>query len=226
MTRSPRPRSLVMPLVIALLGLAITAGAAVLVAVPATLRQAPQTLIGIAVAGIIQFSLGLVMLYIETQRIRGKQAVETRAGPTVAPAPPPPQRPSGRESAGKALLLLSLLQEKGRFVDFVMEDITSYSDEQVSAAARVVHQGCRDVIRQAFDPVPVSETGHNQAIELPEGYSAQAFRLVGHLTGQGPPFSGTVLHSGWQAKRIKLPETSVQPAEDKPAIIVPAEVEV
>lgn len=226
MNRSARPRLFVFPLLVAILGLAITAGAGGLVIVPAVIRQAPQVLLALAVAGLIQFALGLTMLFIELRRAGEARITQTRAAPAVAPAPPPPQRPPAREAASKALTLLSLLQEKGRFVDFVMEDITAYSDDQVSAAARVVHQGCREVVRQAFDPVPVSESTHNEPIVLPEGYSAHAYRLVGHLTGQGPPYSGTVLHSGWQARRIKLPESTAHLADNEPAVIVPAEVEV
>ena len=45
-----------------------------------------------------------------------------------------------------AAQLLQLLQKHGRLVDFIFEDIDTYSDEQVGAGVRVVHQGCRKVL--------------------------------------------------------------------------------
>jgi hypothetical protein len=120
-------------------------------------------------------------------------------------------------------MLLTLLQENGRFVDFVMEDITAYSDEQVSAAARVVHQGCREVIREAFAPVAVSTRPENGAITLEPGFSAEEYRLVGHIAGTAP-YSGTLVHKGWRATQVKLPRPAQEHHSDTP-VIVPAEVE-
>jgi hypothetical protein len=152
--------------------------------------------------------------------------------PAVQPAPPPrpvaaaPSEPPGAE----ALMLLSLLQEKGRFVDFVMEDIAAYTNEQVGAAARVVHQGCRSVVLEAFEPRPVAPA-ENARITLEPGYDAEEFRLVGRAEGE-PPFTVKVTHKGWRAAHVKLPRRLKPPAgaDGRPAkpqenpIIVPAEV--
>jgi len=148
------------------------------------------------------------------------------AAPTVEAAPPPPPRPKAAQDAAPAVMLLTLLQEKGRLVDFAMEDITAYSDEQVSAAARVVHQGCREVIRDAFDPAPISETAQNATVTLSDDYPAYAYRLTGNLNDSKPPVSGTVVHKGWQARKAKLPQPAREPKEEEARIIVPAEVEV
>lgn len=152
--------------------------------------------------------------------------------PAIQPAPPPrpvaaaPAEPPGAE----ALMLLSLLQEKGRFVDFVMEDIAAYTNEQVGAAARVVHQGCRSVVLEAFEPRPVAPA-ENARITLEPGYDAEEFRLVGRAEGE-PPFTVKVTHKGWRAAHVKLPRRLKPPgsADGQPAkaqenpIIVPAEV--
>ena len=45
-----------------------------------------------------------------------------------------------------------------------------------------------------------------QAISLPAGFDSQRYRLVGNVSGQGP-FNGTLLHKGWQASAIQLPQT-------------------
>src|ERR1700693_5875999 len=62
------------------------------------------------------------------------------------PAPPPaPAAPVVRASDG-ALILLAVLQREARLVDFVMEDIAGYSDDQVGAAVRGMHDQCRDAL--------------------------------------------------------------------------------
>ena len=80
---------------------------------------------------------------------------------STSPCPTPaPQVLAAREEAaqaGGALVLLSQLQDKGRFVDFLMEDITAYNDAQVAAASRVVHQGCSAVIKEYLAISPVHE---------------------------------------------------------------------
>ncbi len=49
-----------------------------------------------------------------------------------------------------ALQLLGLLQREARFVDFIQEDVAPYTDAEIGAAARVVHEGCRKVLREHF----------------------------------------------------------------------------
>jgi hypothetical protein len=162
-------------------------------------------------------------------------------GPAIQAAPPPRPAPvamgakdgmAAEEPGAEALMLLSLLQEKGRFVDFVMEDIAGYSNEQVGAVARVVHQGCRTVVQEAFSPLPVAPA-ENARITLEPGYDAEEFRLVGRAEG-GPPFTVKVTHKGWRARHVKLPRrmgsgkgaaTGASPAAANP-VIVPAEVTV
>lgn len=123
-----------------------------------------------------------------------------------------------------AVLLLSLLQEKGRFLDFVMEEITTYSDEQVGAAARVIHQGCRELIQECFNPVPVCPAAENTPITLEKGFSTGDFRLVGNVSGE-PPYQGQLIHKGWRAKQVKLPR-QIRPQENLDApVILPAEVQ-
>ena len=54
------------------------------------------------------------------------------------PKPPPP-KPEIKPEDG-ALQLLGILQRDARLLDFFMEDIAPYSDDQVGAAARDVHE--------------------------------------------------------------------------------------
>src|SRR5262245_64089632 len=59
------------------------------------------------------------------------------SGPPAAPASDQPDR---------AVQMLALLQRDGRLVDFLMEDLATYSDAQIGAAVRDVHAGCRGVL--------------------------------------------------------------------------------
>ncbi|MGH8490063.1 MAG: DUF2760 domain-containing protein, partial [Gammaproteobacteria bacterium] len=62
-----------------------------------------------------------------------KQHGENVASPDTTQPIKAPRPPSIQEGAGygEVLAFLSLLQEKGRFIDFVMEDVTPFNDTQV-----------------------------------------------------------------------------------------------
>ncbi|MCB0324289.1 MAG: DUF2760 domain-containing protein, partial [Bdellovibrionales bacterium] len=143
------------------------------------------------------------------------QVQQPPAAPKVVASPP--DVPNGAEVVN----LLSLFQEKGRLIDFLMEDIATYSDAQVAGAARVVHQGCSSVVKDYFRIVPVHQGTEGEAITVERQVSPRTFRLVGHVRGE-PPFTGKVLHRGWRASEVKLPKLSAAEGAD---IIAPAEVE-
>jgi hypothetical protein len=117
--------------------------------------------------------------------------------------------------------ILSLLQREGRFIDFLMEDISSYQDAQIGAVARTIHQGCQKVLKEyiAIEPVKGEKEGSQVTVE--EGFDASAIRLVGNVKGN-PPFKGTLAHHGWKVASAKIPPL---PGGHDPSIIAPAEVE-
>ncbi len=120
---------------------------------------------------------------------------------------------------------LALLQQKGRFIDFIMDDIAQYEDAQVGAAARVVHQGCSQLVHEHFSILPVHSGQEGERIELPQGFNVEKYRLLGRVVGD-PPFRGVVLHRGWKADRINLPKASPgSSGVDAREVISPAEVE-
>lgn len=204
------------------LGVAIVGFAVFLLAFPVQARTQAVGLLVIGVAGLGSVVLGIASVCLA----RRVGPVEGKPQAPVVSAAPPPGLPSGPQQEGEpALMLLSLLQEKGRFLDFVMEDITAHTDEQVSAATRVVHQGCAEVVRDAFNPRPVCEEKQSGSITLEEGFSAEEYRIVGNVRGE-PPFKGTLLHKGWRAQKVKLPRRTRPLAEPQSPVIVPAEVEI
>jgi hypothetical protein len=123
-------------------------------------------------------------------------------------------REAGPEAA---LQLLSLLQREGRFVDFLEEDVSSFSDAQIGAAARVVHDGCR---KAPLEPVRTEDEGSK--IKIEKGFDAHKVRLTGNVTGEAP-FTGTLAHRGWKVKEVKLPKMT---EGHDATIVAPAEVEV
>lgn len=144
--------------------------------------------------------------------------------PTPAPAPVAVREAEAVPSepdATPALQLLAILQREGRFVDFVQEDVSSSSDAEIGAAARVVHDGCRRGLAQLVELAAVRSEAEGAAIELPAGFDAARVRITGNIRGE-PPFRGTLAHHGWQVKTIRLPKTN---AGHDPKIVAPAEVE-
>ena len=43
---------------------------------------------------------------------------------------------------------LMLLQKHARLIDFIYEKIDHYSDEEIGAGARVIHQGCQKIFKE------------------------------------------------------------------------------
>jgi hypothetical protein len=131
-------------------------------------------------------------------------------------------KPSGPpKPSGAPLRILALLQREGRLLDFLLEDIKGYSDEQVGAAVRDIHRQCQAALNEhlALEPVLPKEEG--ATIEVPPGFNSAAIRLTGNVTGQ-PPFKGTLRHHGWRVKEIKL---AAPPEGQDEFILMPAEVE-
>lgn len=134
---------------------------------------------------------------------------------------------AGDEAVRSEILhFVSLLQEKGRFVDFVMDDIAPYSDAQVGAAGRVVHQGCAQVMKEYFKLAPVHQGKEGERITVEREVDAGRYRLLGRVIG-GPPFQGKLLHRGWRAEEVTLPRI-VHDSSSRPEarVLAPAEVEV
>ncbi|MBM6550130.1 DUF2760 domain-containing protein [Marinomonas ostreistagni] len=121
-----------------------------------------------------------------------------------------------------ALQLLQLLQQEARFIDFVKESIDGYSDADVGAAARQIHSGCAKVVSQYFTVDVVNDAPENSRIEVAADYDPKAIKLEGRVQGDGP-YSGTLIHPGWQVTATNLPKVS---NTDGLHILAPAEVEV
>ena len=143
--------------------------------------------------------------------------------PATEPAHPAPGRLQANRADAEIVHFLAMLQEKGRLVDFLMDDINGYNDSQVGAAARVVHAGCASVLQEHFRINPVCTEEEGSTVQVPAGYSADEYRLVGKIAGPAP-FSGVLVHRGWKTDMVKLPRL-LRGAPDRLPAIAPAEVE-
>ena len=148
---------------------------------------------------------------------------EPPAKPAAEPARPAPGEPEASRADAEIVHFLAMLQEKGRLVDFLMDDINAYNDAQVGAAARVVHAGCKGVLQEHFSDNPVRTEQEGSTVQVPAGYSADEYRLVGRIAGSAP-FSGVLVHRGWKTDMVKLPQL-LRGATDRLPAIAPAEVE-
>ena len=150
-------------------------------------------------------------------------SVKPTPKPAVAEAVKPmPTAPSQNQSQAEVVTLLGIFQEKGRLIDFLMEDITPHSDAEVGTVARAVHQGCKAALNEHFHIEPISPGGEGASITVPLGYAPDEFRLVGNLAGEAP-FTGKLVHQGWRTTLVKLPR--VLKTDQLPAI-APAQVEI
>lgn len=118
------------------------------------------------------------------------------------------------------LQLLAMLQQNGRLIDFLKEDISQFSDEDIGASVRKIQQDCAEMIEANVTIRPLIEQNEGDFIEIPAGYDVTKYKLVGHVVE--PPFKGTVIHRGWKAHKLSLPKI----ADTISDIIYPAEIEV
>lgn len=136
----------------------------------------------------------------------------TKAAPVkAAPAPKPQAGP-----ADGAVQILSILQRDARLIDFLMEDISAYSDEQVGAAVRDVQEQSRTSLSRYLKLAPV--------IDGVEGTYTKAdvpgVKFIGNVPASGKAPGGTLRHKGWRADHVDLP--SLPPGN----VLAPAELEV
>ncbi|MGD0899183.1 MAG: DUF2760 domain-containing protein [Thermoguttaceae bacterium] len=151
--------------------------------------------------------------------IRGEPQATTI--PADHATPPVGRAPEVRRS--EAVTLLAALQREARLVDFVQEPLEGYSDAQIGAAARDVHRECGKLFERLFALRPVAAEEEGSAVDIPAGFDAGRWRLVGNVTGQ-PPFRGRLVHHGWEATACQLPEWSGRAGAAR--VVAPVEVEI
>jgi Domain of unknown function (DUF2760) len=135
---------------------------------------------------------------------------------TSSPAP----APTAKTSDG-ALQILSILQRDSRLLDFLMEDVASYSDDQIGAAVRELHDQCRDSVSRYVKLEPVIDGVEGTFTRAPSK-DPNMVKFVGNVPAT-PPSGGTLRHKGWRAVKVDLPALA---AKQDATILAPAEIEV
>ncbi len=156
-----------------------------------------------------------------TTRAAAPAPTPAAAPVATAPAPAPAPAPLRQATPDAALQLLSLLQRDARLIDFTQEDLTGHADADIGAAARVVHEGCRKVLREHFTIAPVRSEAEGSRVSLDAGFDAAAIRLTGNVVGSAP-FKGSISHRGWRATEVRLPKLAER---HDATILAQAEVE-
>lgn len=139
------------------------------------------------------------------------------------PAPAASTQEQPKVSDG-ALQVLHLLQRDSRLIDFLMEDISSYADDQIGAAVRTLHTESKASLTRHFmlNPVIDGVEGTYQKLDSSKVPDANRIKLIGNVPANGKVAGGTLRHRGWMASSVTLPPLGKQ----DPAILAPAELEV
>jgi hypothetical protein len=169
------------------------------------------------------FWAGCLLLWLITRRIPAAldpKTVEKKAKDSEKPQ----ARPAEVETSAERLYLhlLTIFQREGRLLDFFSEEIGQYTDEQIGAAARAVHEGCRKALEKIVTPMALIDTEEGGRYTVEPGFDPAKIKLTGNVTGE-PPFNGIVRHRGWQADRIRIPKLA---GDWDARIITPAEIEI
>jgi len=140
---------------------------------------------------------------------------------STQPMTAPVLKAATADGNGAAVQLLAILQREGRLLDFLQEDVDSYSDAQIGAAVRDIHRGCKKALAEHMPLEPVLREPENAQVRVDPGFDPSRIRLVGNVVGE-PPFTGALRHHGWRIAKVTLPP----PARGTdPTVVAPAEVE-
>ncbi|HVG21641.1 MAG TPA: DUF2760 domain-containing protein [Blastocatellia bacterium] len=154
------------------------------------------------------------------QPARAEQLAAKPARQVEKPAEIPVEKPA--DSTDRAVQMLAILQRDGRLIDFFTEDIAPYSDAQVGAAVRDLHQSCRQTLERYVKLEPIIASEEGQPVTVQDPFDPAAIKLIGNVTGK-PPLRGLLRHRGWRVSTVNLP-----PLPDGAArsVVAPAEVEI
>ncbi|HTG44431.1 MAG TPA: DUF2760 domain-containing protein [Verrucomicrobiae bacterium] len=168
--------------------------------------------------------LGLAFKLLGDAALAGKvSALINAAAPKAAVTEMPKiQKATPPEKAhASGLFVLSVFQQEGRLVDFLQQDIATFSDEEVGSATRVVHGGCRKALERLVTVNRIVNEDEGAAFNVPVGFNSNRISLTGNVTGQ-PPYKGILKHHGWAVNDMKFP--TLNESIDY-RVLAPAEVE-
>ena len=128
--------------------------------------------------------------------------------------------PVARTSDG-ALQILGILQRDSRLIDFLMEDLASYADDQIGAAVRSLHDQARESLGRYIRLQPVIDNVEG-TFTRSGPVDPNAVKFIGNVPANTPT-GGVLRHKGWKASKVDLP--ALPPKQDV-TILAPAEIEI
>ena len=149
------------------------------------------------------------------------KALAGESAPSL-PAPEKKKTPTPPDRS-PAVTLLATLQREARLLDFLMEPLDEYSDDQVGAAVRDIHRDTGETLKRLFAIEPVLAETEGETVDVPEGFDSGVYHLTGNIGGT-PPLNGELIHAGWKVTKTDLPEFAGTKGAAK--IVAPAEVEI
>ncbi len=113
-------------------------------------------------------------------------------------------------AADGALQLLGILQRDARLVDFLMEDVAAYSDDQIGAAVRNVHEQSATALKRYFTLRPIIDgvEGTNTSATAAGDLAGEGVKFLGNVPAKGKPQGGSLRHKGWKVEKVNLPSVS------------------
>lgn len=141
---------------------------------------------------------------------------------SIKPAAPPPPPPPQFKPADGAIQILGILQRDGRLVDFLMEDISGASDDQIGAAVRSLQEQCRAALQRYVRLAPVIDGVEGSYTKL-DTNDPTVVRLLGNVPATGKATGGILRHKGWRADAVELP--ALKPSQAG-TVVAPAEIEI
>lgn len=142
----------------------------------------------------------------------------------AAPVPVTAPEPIKVKASDGALQVLGILQRDARLIDFLMEDITNYADEQVGAAVRTLHADSKATLARHVTLLPVLDAveGTYQKLDASKAPDPNRIKLIGNVPANGKAQGGTLRHRGWKVEKVDLPAIGKQDV----TILAPAELEI
>ena len=121
-----------------------------------------------------------------------------------------------------ALQMLSILQRDARLIDFLMEEIGGYSDDQVGAAVRSLHEQSRAALTRYVTLSPVIDAVEGTRTQIGKN-DPNSVKLIGNVPANGKASQGILRHKGWRVEKVDLPK--IQASQDA-KLLAPAEIEI
>jgi hypothetical protein len=148
------------------------------------------------------------------------KAMPVKATPAQAPSKPTtgPAKPTAGPVDG-AVQILAILQRDARLVDFLMEDLSAFADDQIGAAARDVQEKGRESLARYLRLEPVID-GVEGTFTKTEGMDSSQVKLIGNVPASGKAPGGVLRHKGWKAAKVDLPQAAPG------MVLAPAELEI